>query len=393
MFSQRTNWKLTQNRYTQAVEQARAQKLPFIDLTISNPTQCGLHYDSAAILASFADPHALTYDPRPKGLLSARQQVANYYLQDHNAGVDPESIFLTTSTSEAYSFLFRLLCDPQDEALVPKPSYPLFDFLGDLQDVRLIPYPLEYAQGWLIDFKSLAAAITPRTRAILLVHPNNPTGSYVRAEEAGQLNQLCREHNLALIVDEVFLDYSFAQTPARSFAFNRDALTFTLSGLSKIAALPQMKIAWFAVSGPKSLTQPATERLEVIADTYLSMSAPQQLAVPGLFAQRSSLKNQLLQRVSANRAELQRQLAGNSICELLDADAGWYALLRVRTHDSDENIAIDLLQKKQVLVHPGHFYDFRNDGYFVLSLIGNPAEFRAGVSLFLAYFTENNSIW
>lgn len=388
MFSKRTNWKLTHNRYTQAVEEARAQNIPFIDLTISNPTQSGLHYDSAAILASFADPHALSYHPQPKGLLSARLQVANYYSQDHNAEVDPESIFLTTSTSEAYSFLFRLLCDPQDEVLVPKPSYPLFDFLADLQDVRLIPYPLEYAQGWLIDFKSLTADITPRTRAILLVHPNNPTGSYVHAEETDQLNKLCREHNLALIVDEVFLDYSFAKTPVHSFASNREALTFTLSGLSKVAALPQMKIAWLAVSGPESLVASATQRLEVIADTYLSMSAPQQLAIPTLFSQRFSLRSQLLQRVRTNRAELQRQLAGNQRCELLDADAGWYAVLRVRTNRDDEDVAIDLLQKQQVLVHPGHFYDFPNDGYFVLSLIGNPAQFLAGVRSLNDYFSK-----
>lgn len=389
MFSQRTNWKLTHNRYTQAVEEARAQNISFIDLTISNPTQCGLHYDSAAILASFANPQVLAYDPQPKGLLSARREIANYYSQDHNAAVDPESIFLTTSTSEAYSFLFRLLCDPQDEVLVPKPSYPLFDFLADLQDVRLIPYPLEYAQGWLIDFKSLTAAITPRTRAILLVHPNNPTGSYVRAEETDQLNKLCREHNLALIVDEVFLDYSFAETLVHSFAANRQALTFTLSGLSKVAALPQMKIAWLTVSGPENLATPAIQRLEVIVDTYLSMSAPQQLAIPTLFSQRFSLSSQLLQRVRANRAELQRQLTGNANCELLDADAGWYAVLRVRTHGSDEDVAIQLLQKKQVLVHPGHFYDFRNDGYFVQSLIADPTDFRKGASRFLAYFTEN----
>jgi alanine-synthesizing transaminase len=388
MFSQRTNWKLTQNRYTQAVEEARKQKISFIDLTISNPTQCGLHYDSAAILKAFVNPQVLSYDPQPKGVLSARHQVVNYYSQDHNTAVDPESVFLTTSTSEAYSFLFRLLCNPQDEVLVPKPSYPLFDFLAELQDVRLIPYPLEYAQGWLIDFKSLAAAITPRARAILLVHPNNPTGSCIRAEETVRLNELCREHNLALIVDEVFLDYSFAAAPVRSFASNRQALTFTLSGLSKVAALPQMKIAWIAVSGPENLVTPATQRLEVIADTYLSMSAPQQLACPNLFSQRFSLRSQLLQRVRANRAELQRQLTSNPRCELLDADAGWYAVLRARTTRSDEDIAIDLLQKKQVLVHPGHFYDFHNDGSFVLSLIGDPAEFRTGIARLKDFSSE-----
>ena len=392
MFSQRTNWTLTRNRYTQAIEEARAKNISFIDLTVANPTQCGLRYDTAAILASFQSPEALSYDPQPKGLLPARQEVAAYYAQDHEV-VDSNSVYLTTSTSEAYSYLFRLLCDPQDEVLVPAPSYPLFDFLADLQDVRLVRYPLEYAQGWLIDFKSLATAITSRTRAILLVHPNNPTGSYIRQEEANRLNQLCREHNLALIVDEVFLDYSIGARRVQSFAANQEALTFTLSGLSKVAALPQMKIAWFVVSGPETLTGPAMERLDVIADTYLSMGSPSQHAVPGLFAQRGSLRTQLLLRIRANRAELQRQLAGNTNCELLDADGGWYAVIRARTAQPDEDIAIDLLQQKHVLVQPGHFYDFRNNGYFVVSLIGQPEEFSAGIARFLSYFAENLQSW
>jgi alanine-synthesizing transaminase len=389
MFSQRTNWKLTQNRYTQAVEEARAAGVKLLDLTISNPTQCGLQYDEAAILASFQNGGALSYDPQPKGLLSARKKVAGYYAEDHSVTVDPQNIFLTTSTSEAYSFLFRLLCDPQDEVLVPTPSYPLFDFLADLQDVRLVRYPLEYAQGWLIDFKSLAAGITPRTRAILLVHPNNPTGSYIRKEEAQRLNELCREHKLALIVDEVFLDYAFGGARYQSFVQNQAALTFTLSGLSKVVALPQMKIAWFVVSGPEALTKPAIERLDVIADTYLSMGAPSQLAAPGLIAQRFSLRAQLLERICANFLELQRQLAGNVNCELLDSDGGWYAVVRVRSARTDEDIAIELLQRKQILVHPGHFYDFRNDGYFVFSLIGSAVEFREGVARFLSNFAEN----
>jgi alanine-synthesizing transaminase len=389
MFSQRTNWKLTQNRYTQAVEEARAAGVKLLDLTISNPTQCGLQYDEAAILAPFQNGGALSYDPQPKGLLSARKKVAGYYAEDHSVTVDPQNIFLTTSTSEAYSFLFRLLCDPQDEVLVPTPSYPLFDFLADLQDVRLVRYPLEYAQGWLIDFKSLAAGITPRTRAILLVHPNNPTGSYIRKEEAQRLNELCREHKLALIVDEVFLDYAFGGARYQSFVQNQAALTFTLSGLSKVVALPQMKIAWFVVSGPEALTKPAIERLDVIADTYLSMGAPSQLAAPGLIAQRFSLRAQLLERICANFLELQRQLAGNVNCELLDSDGGWYAVVRVRSARTDEDIAIELLQRKQILVHPGHFYDFRNDGYFVFSLIGSAVEFREGVARFLSNFAEN----
>jgi alanine-synthesizing transaminase len=380
MFSQRTNWKLSPNRFTQARETLRASGAKLLDLSVSNPTECGLQYDTAAILSAFQNPNALSYDPQPKGLLLAREEVARYYLRDHHVSVGLESIILTTSTSEAYSYVFRLLCNPQDEILVPKPSYPLFDFLADLQDVALVPYSLEYAHGWLVDFQSITRALSARTRAILLVHPNNPTGSYLRAEEVQQLNNLCHERNLALIVDEVFLDYPFAGIPPRTFTASLDALTFTLSGLSKIAALPQMKVAWVATTGPDSLVRPALDRLEVIADTYLSLNAPTQWAVPALFEQRRSLQPQLLQRIRQNRANLQRLVSSQPACELLDADAGWYAVLRLPARGSDEDLVIDLLQKQNVVVHPGHFYDFPKDGFLVLSLI-TPAEiFQEGIS-------------
>jgi alanine-synthesizing transaminase len=385
MFSQRTNWKLSPNRFTQALETIRPSGTKLLDLSVSNPTECGLQYDAGAILSAFQNPNALSYDPQPKGLLAAREEVARYYLRDHRVSVDPESIILTTSTSEAYSYVFRLLCNPQDEILVPKPSYPLFDFLADLQVVALVPYSLEYAHGWLVDFQSITRALSARTRAILLVHPNNPTGSYLRAEEVQQLNNLCRERNLALIVDEVFLDYCFAGTSPTTFTANRDALTFTLSGLSKIAALPQMKVAWVATTGPVSLVRPALDRLEVIADTYLSLNAPTQWAVPTLFDQRHSLQPQLLQRIRQNRANLQKLISSQPACELLDADAGWYAVLRVPAHGSDEDLVIGLLQKQNVVVHPGHFYDFPKDGFLVLSLITPTEIFREGISRLLKF--------
>ncbi len=385
MFSQRTNWKLSSNRFTQALETIRASGTRLLDLSVSNPTECGLQYDAGAILSAFQNPNALSYHPQPKGLLPAREEVARYYLRDHHVSVDSESIILTTSTSEAYSYVFRLLCNPQDEILVPKPGYPLFDFLADLQDVALVPYSLEYAHGWLVDFQSITRAFSARTRAILLVHPNNPTGSYLRAEEVQQLNNLCRERNLALIVDEVFLDYSFAGLPPRTFAANLDALTFTLSGLSKIAALPQMKVAWVATSGPGSLVRSAIDRLEVIADTYLSLNAPTQWAVPTLSEQRHSLQPQLLQRIRSNRAKLQELISSQPACELLDAEAGWYAVLRVPAHGSDEDLVIDLVQKQNVVVHPGHFYDFPKDGFLVLSLITPTEIFQQGVSRLLKF--------
>jgi alanine-synthesizing transaminase len=275
--------------------------------------------------------------------------------------------------------VFRLLCNPGDEILVPKPSYPLFEFLADLQDVKLVPYSLAYAQGWFVDFRSIEEALTSRTRAILLVHPNNPTGSYLRSEEVNRLNQICSKGELALIGDEVFLDYSFTDKSHATLADNRECLTFTLSGLSKIAALPQMKAAWIVTSGPERMANQATERLEVTADTYLSVNAPTQLAFPALFEQRRSLQSQIRKRVLENRAALQLQLANQSGCELLHADGGWCAVLRVPFGRSDEEMAVQLLQQHQTLVHPGHFYDFPGQNHLVLSLITPEQDFHAGV--------------
>ncbi len=395
MFSDRTNWKLAQNRLTQAVEEARAGGAKLLDLTVSNPTRVGLEYDAAAILGalSSATPTlaakgaarmghpALDYDPQAKGLLSARESVAGYYREQHRVqDLDAERIVLTTSTSEGYSYVFRLLCNAGDELLVPKPSYPLFEFLADLQDVRLAPYPLIYDHGWQMDFPTLEKAVTERTRGVVVVHPNNPTGSYVSAGEVELLNEFCRARGLALIVDEVFLDYGLDDEAHASFAGNQDVLTFTLSGLSKISALPQMKVAWVVTSGPQEEIAAAMGRLEVIADTYLSMNAPVQWAVPELLEQRKHIQPQLMGRVRANLAELDRQLAGQKACQRLEVEGGWYAVLRVPVTRSDEDLAIELVQETRVLVHPGHFYDFPSDGYLVVSLIAEESEFREGVA-------------
>ena len=381
MFSDRTNWRLERNRFTVALEEVRASGANVLDLTVSNPTRAGLHFDEQAILASLASPRALDYDPQSKGLLEARRGVAGYYREEHRIdGLDPEQIVLTTSTSEGYSFVFRLLCNAGDELLVPKPSYPLFEFLADLQDVRLVPYPLIYDHGWQMDFPSLQKAVTPRTRGVVVVHPNNPTGSYVHPGEMEMLSSFCREYNLAVIVDEVFLDYRLGEANHASFAGNHDVLTFTLSGLSKIAALPQMKVAWVVTSGPRELETDALGRLEVIADTYLSMNAPIQWALPALLEQRKNVQRQLLERVKKNLAELDRQLAGQKACGRLNVEGGWYAVLRVPVTRSDEELAIELVREKLVLVHPGHFYDLPRDGYLVLSLITAEEEFAEGVT-------------
>jgi alanine-synthesizing transaminase len=380
MFSRRTEWKLTPNRLTQVQEELRTAGVELLDLTVSNPTRASLRFDSKAILGSLASSEALGYDPQPKGLLSARQAVAEYYREDHGAAtLDPGSIVLTTSTSEGYSYVFRLLCNAEDEILVPKPSYPLFEFLADLQDVRLVPYPLLYDHGWQIDFPSLEKAVTKRTRGVVVVHPNNPTGHYTGSAEGAALNAFCKAHDLALVVDEVFLDYPLDGGRRSSFVLGHDVLTFTLSGLSKVSGLPQMKVAWIVTSGPHADKKEALARLEVIADTYLSMNAPLQLATPLLLAQRKQIQPQLLDRVQSNLQELDLALSRQKTCGRLVVEGGWYAVLRVPVTRSDEDLCIDLLRKKSVLVHPGHFYDFFSDGYLVLSLITPPGVFREGI--------------
>jgi alanine-synthesizing transaminase len=384
MFSHRTNWRLSPNAFTLAIAEARALGHGILDLTVSNPTEAGVRPDSETVLAALANPATMLYDPQPRGLLSARQAVCRYYRESHDVfDLDPERLILTTSTSEAYTYVFRLLANPGDEILVPKPSYPLFEFLADLADVKLIPYPLLYDHGWQIDFDSLYKTASAQSRAVILVHPNNPTGSYVSASETAALNAFCRDYSLALIVDEVFLDYAHDGAPRSSFVSNSDALTFTLSGVSKIAALPQMKLAWVATSGPKEIISEAGARLEIIADTYLSMNAPVQLAAPVLLEQRKQIQPILLDRLRANLAELDRQLALHPSCARLQVEGGWYAVLRVPVLGTDEELAIDLARKISVIVHPGHFYDFPGEGHLVLSLIGEPVAFREGVSRLL----------
>lgn len=382
MFSKRTDWKLTLNRFTEVQRELQAKGRELFDLTVSNPTRAGLSYDSDSILAALVNPAALDYDPSPKGLRSAREAVSAYYREQHEEfGVDPESLILTTSTSEGYSYVFRLLCNPGDEILVAKPSYPLFEFLADLQDVKLVPYPLIYDHGWQIDFPSLYKAVNHRTRAVVVVHPNNPTGSFVSPAERDSLNKFCGEYGLSLIVDEVFLDYAHDGASRPSFAGNDQALTFTLSGLSKISGLPQMKLAWIATSGPSDQVNAALARLEVIADTYLSVNAPIQLALPSFLEQRKTLQPLLLDRLRENLEEIDRQLSHQGSCQRLAVEGGWYAVLRVPVTKSDEELAIDLLNETSVLVQPGHFYDFPQDGYLVVSLITPPDVLREGGEL------------
>ena len=381
MFSRRTNWPLTPNPLTRALEEVRASGQDVLDLTVSNPTEAGVQLDPEVVLEAFVNPEAMRYNPQPRGLLEARQAVCQYYREAHEVfELAPERLILTTSTSEAYSHLFRLLCNPGDEILVPKPSYPLFEFLADLADVKLVPYPLLYDHGWQIDFDSLYKAATAQSRAVIVVHPNNPTGSYASSAEISALNDFGSDYGLALIVDEVFLDYAHDGAPRPSFVSNANVLTFTLSGISKISALPQMKLAWVVTSGPEELVTQAGARLELIADTYLSLNAPVQLAAPVLLEQRKQVQPLLLDRLRVNLGELDRQLVAGPACTRFNVEGGWYVVLRVPVVQSDEDLAIDLLRKMAVLVHPGHFYDFPSDGHLVLSLITEPGVFGKGVS-------------
>src|SRR5258708_9344599 len=377
MFSARTNWDRTTNRLSEALARHHASGRKLFDLTASNPTECGFPYDSGTIMRALCSPASLKYRPDPCGLSVAREAIANYYA-GRKETVSPDDMVLTVSTSEAYSFVFRLLCNPGDELLVPAPSYPLFDFLADIQDVKLVPYPLIYDHGWQIDFPTLEAAITARTRGIMVVHPNNPTGHFTKPSELAKLNEICSERKMAIIADEVFLDFGLAPNGARSFSANAGALPFTISGISKHSGIPQFKLAWLIVSGPNELKKEALARLEVIADTYLSMNAPIQPAAPVLLEQRYGFQEQLMGRVRKNLDELDRQLTEQKHCSRLQLEGGWYAVLRIPATGSDEDFAIQLLEQKDVYVHPGHFYNFRQEGYLVVSLITRQGEFAEG---------------
>ncbi len=391
MFASRTQWRLDTNRFTQALDEARRSGRIILDLTASNPTECGLNYPEHEILSALADRRALEYHPESKGLREAREAAAQYYAgrTGFSPGVshaDAGHIFLTSGTSEAYSHIFRLLCEPGDEVLVPAPSYPLFEFLADLADVRLVPYPLLFDHGWQMDFVSLREALTPRSRAVMVVHPNNPTGSFVKQHEADELAAICASRQMAIVADEVFLDYADGPAPPHTFALHDAALTFTLSGLSKVSLLPQMKLAWTVISGPQALVHTAVERLEIIADTYLSPGTPVQLALPKLLSIRQEMQRQLQRRISVNLNVLDAALAGSGLVTRLDREGGWYAILRVPATQTDEMLAIELLQRASVLVHPGHFFNFSRDGFLVLSLIAPEEEFREGAYRLVKFF-------
>jgi hypothetical protein len=388
MFSARLPWDLPPNRLSQALARRNSAGAEVLDLAESNPTRAGFSYPAEEILAALPDARSLLYEPAPAGLLSAREAVAAYYAA-RGCAVAPDRILLTASTSEAYACLFKLLADPGDEVLVPRPSYPLFEFLAQLESLRVAQYPLAYAEGWSLDAEALARAASARTRAILVVNPNNPTGSFLKRRELERLTTLCAERNLALICDEVFADYALGPDPERvvPLAGFEGALTFCLSGLSKIAGLPQLKLGWIVASGPQAV--PAVERLELIADTYLSVGTPVQHALPRLLEAAPILQRQITQRVQSNLDFLAAQVRRQPAAELLEVEGGWYATLRVPQTRSEEEWALELLERDGVLIQPGFFYDFEAEAFLVLSLLTPPAIFREGVARLLARFPDD----
>lgn len=372
-FSARTGWDLSDNALSRLLAEARAGGRALLDLTEGNPTRCDL-FDAAALVRALGEPRGALYEPLPHGHPAARAAVSRYYAE-RGFDVDPSRVTLSASTSEAYGWIFKLLAENGDRVLVPTPSYPLFAFLAALEDVELAPYPLLRDEAWRVDLGALERAVDARTRAILLVHPNNPTGSFVRRDDAAAIEELARCRGLALVVDEVFGDYAhpgLAPDRLPSFAGERRALTFVLSGLSKVVALPQLKLGWIATFGPAALAEEAVRRLEVIADTYLSVATPVQLALPEILAARAPIQAAVRARVGENLATLDAALAAlgsTAPVRRLATDGGWYAILEVpRTRDEDEWTTL-LVQEDGVVVHPGYFFDMPRDGFLVLSLL------------------------
>jgi alanine-synthesizing transaminase len=387
LFARRTTWNRRLNKLTSAVEARKKSGRAILDLTGSNPTRCGLPIDDQLILGAFSDPEILAYTPEARGRLEAREAVATLY-RDRGVEVLTDSIFLTASTSEGYSHLFRLLANPGETILVPAPSYPLFEFLAGVNDLRLVSYPLLEDDDFAIDIPALeAAASESGVRAILLVSPGNPTGTYVKENQWKAVVEIGKRNGVPLIVDEVFLDYRLDELRENSRelpgtrAGEMGVLTFVLDGISKMLALPQMKLGWVAVSGPEADQREAVSRLEVIADTYLSVGAPVQAAMPVLLPRREKLQRPVAGRIRANLQVLEKSFQPGSTVSLRVPEGGWSAVLRVPSILSDEEWAINLVEESGVLVHPGYFYDFPGEGHLVVSLLPEEEAFRRGIAL------------
>ena len=383
MFAERTSWDTGLNALAVALEQKKQTGADILDLTESNPTRCGFVFPQKDILQALSVPENLSYQPASQGLLAAREALCRSFRQ-RGVAVAPENVFLTASTSEAYSYVFRLLANPGETVLFPQPSYPLFQFLADVLDVQLEPYPLRYSgQFWQIDLKLLASKMCSETRAVVCVNPNNPTGNYVQTPELDALDALCRAHDMALVCDEVFYDYALEGSKGLSLLGHSKTLTFTLGGLSKDLGLPQMKLSWIVLSGPASQVEEARRRLDVIADTYLSVNTPVQNALAAWLALKPDIQKQINDRVRVNHAYLKTaaQAAG---LDVYKTEGGWYGVLRLPPEKSEEEWVLAFLEKEDVFTHPGYFFDFAENPVLVLSFLPLPERFRTGVDRILS---------
>jgi alanine-synthesizing transaminase len=387
MFSSRLPARLAPNAWSAALATARCTGRALFDLTETNPTTVGIPYPSD-VVSSLADTDGLTYRPDARGIPTAREAVARMY-RDRGFAVSAETVVLTASTSEAYATLFKLLCDPGDAVLVPQPSYPLFDLLLRLEGVRPVPYRLEYHGRWSIDRTSVEAAMSPACRAVLVVSPNNPTGSFLRADDREWLVMLCAARGLALVIDEVFAEYALlAGADMATVVVEPRVLTFSLGGLSKSAGLPQMKLAWTVVSGPQSDVADALARLDVIADTYLTVSTAVQLAAGRLLSTGAAVREAIATRVMTNLSSLRAAVHACPAVTLLEPEGGWSAVLRIPAVESEEALVLRALRDRDVVVHPGYFFDFEDEAYLVLSLLPDPQSFDTGVNRLLDIFGE-----
>ncbi len=383
MFSARLPRLLDETPVARRVNALRASGRVYHDLTVSNPTRAGIPYPRAIeeILARAA---TVDYRPDPRGPLPAREAVAAVYRDDHGVDVSPDRLLLTASTSEAYGFLFKLLADPGSEILVPVPGYPLFEHLARLEGLVPVPYPSWFDGRWQVDLELLGDRVSERTRAVIVVNPNNPTGAYLRQDTWEGLVELCARHRLALISDEVFTDYPRGGRPppdvVRIVASRNDVLCFSLGGLSKSMALPGVKLAWVLANGPRGLLEEALERLAFIADTYLSVATPVQEALPELLEWRRPMQAAVQRRIATNLSLGQRFFGPESAVSLVPAEAGWYQILRVPIVAPEEATTLALLDNASVLVQPGYFYDFPGKGYLVTSLLVPPATWEAGLA-------------
>jgi alanine-synthesizing transaminase len=389
MFSDRSNWDLSPNSLSALLQNKKSGGDAIFDLTVSNPTRIGLEYYSQEILAAVSQPQSMAYEPDPRGLVKAREAIAAYY-EHYGERVDSNALFLTASTSEAYSILFKLLGNPGEEILIPRPGYPLLSYLVCFEGLQAVSYPLRYddRKGWSIDMDVLQALINPKTKAIVLVNPNNPTGSYVGRQEFADLDSLCRKYDLALIVDEVFSDFTGAKRPdrIRTTVNHSNSLAFVLNGLSKMAGLPQMKLGWIVVSGDPDLSGQALSRLEMMLDFYLSPSTPVQHAVKRLLHQCQSIQSQMFSRIDLNSRFLEERAYGTSNIRSLIREGGWYAVIEVSDAVSDEDRVMRLLDQDNTLAHPGYFYEFHREGFLVVSLVTPVDIFREGITRLISRF-------